>query len=398
MRIAVYAICRDEAGFAERFMASCAGADAVVVADTGSADDSAARLERLGAAVHRISIVPWRFDDARNAALALVPGTIDVCVSLDLDEVLCPGWRPALEAAWAPGTTRAHYDFVASFHADGTPAVRFRNNRIHARHGYRWRHACHEGVYADRVIEREVVAHGLRVEHHPDRAKPRASYLPLLAAAVAEEPHDARMAHYHARELFHAGRYVQAAGEFERYLALPGNPFRAERSAGMLYLAKCEMAQGRDGLDWALRAAAECPERREPWVTLADIRYRRGEWAECRAAAMQGLSRSGASDGYMSDPVCHGSLPHDLAAIACWQLGRGNEALAHAEEALGKAPGDERLRGNVASIRRALRQDGVSASTDYRDCPPAPPAATGASAAIAPGRRATGRRRSGDRG
>lgn len=269
-------------------MASCAGADVVVVADTGSADGSIGHLQALGAAVHRVSIEPWRFDDARNAALALVPGEVDVCVSLDLDEILCPGWRPALEAAWVPGTTRAHYDFVSAFHEDGRPAIRFLNNRIHARHGYRWRHACHEGIYPDRIAEQGVLAPGVRVEHHPDRARPRAAYLPLLAAAAAEEPHDPRMAHYHARELFHAGRYDDAAREFERYLALPGNAFRPERSAGMLYLAKCEMARGRDGLDWALRAAAECPERREPWVTLADIRYRRGEWAECRAAAIRG--------------------------------------------------------------------------------------------------------------
>ncbi len=379
-------------------MASCAQADAVVVADTGSADGGIERLEALGACVHRLSIEPWRFDDARNAALALVPGDVDVCVSLDLDEILCPGWRRALEAAWAPGTTRAHYEFVAAFHADGSPAIRFLNNRIHARHGYRWRHACHEGIYPDRIVERGVLAPGVRVEHHPGRAKPRASYLPQLAAAAAEEPHDPRMAHYHARELFHAGRCEEAAREFERYLALPGNPFRPERSAGMLYLAKCDMLQGRDGLAWALRAAAECPERREPWVTLADIRYRRGEWAECRAAAIRALSLSGEPDGYMSDPICHGALPHDLAAIACWRLGRGSEALAHAEEAARMAPCDERLRMNAALIRQAMRDGGVSANTGGRDCPPGPPAAIRGSAATAPDHPASGRDRSGGRG
>ncbi|OJW86782.1 MAG: hypothetical protein BGO71_25900 [Burkholderiales bacterium 67-32] len=379
-------------------MASCADADVVVVADTGSTDGGIERLEALGACVHRLSIEPWRFDDARNAALALVPGEVDVCVSLDLDEILCPGWRRALEAAWVPGTTRAHYDFVSAFHADGSPAIRFLNNRIHARHGYRWRHACHEGIYPDRIAEQGVLAPGMRVEHHPDRAKPRASYLPLLAAAAAEEPHDPRMAHYHARELFHAGRHEEAAREFERCLALPGNLFRPERSAGMLYLAKCEMLQGGDGLDWALRAAVECPERREPWVTLADIRYRRGEWAECRAAAVRGLSLAGEPDGYMSDPVCHGALPHDLAAIANWRLGRAGEALAHAQEAVRMAPGDERLRANVELIRQTLREGGVSANTAGRDCPPGQPDAVRALAASAPDRPASGSGRSGDKG
>jgi len=34
---------------------------------------------------------PWRFDVARNAALALVPD--NVCISPDLDDVLPEGWR-----------------------------------------------------------------------------------------------------------------------------------------------------------------------------------------------------------------------------------------------------------------------------------------------------------------
>src|SRR5258708_33154724 len=58
----------------------------------------------LGVAVHRISIRPWRFDDARNAAMALIPADVDVCCTMDMDRFLEPGWRAKLEAAWAPET------------------------------------------------------------------------------------------------------------------------------------------------------------------------------------------------------------------------------------------------------------------------------------------------------
>ena len=99
MNIIIYAICKNEAQFAKRFLAFCSEADRVYILDTGSTDGTPERLRALGATVYEQTIAPWRFDDARNASLALLPEDADVCICLDLDEVLCPGWREALEAA-----------------------------------------------------------------------------------------------------------------------------------------------------------------------------------------------------------------------------------------------------------------------------------------------------------
>jgi hypothetical protein len=33
----------------------------------------------------------------------MVPDDADVCVCMDIDEWMPPGWRAALEAAWVPG-------------------------------------------------------------------------------------------------------------------------------------------------------------------------------------------------------------------------------------------------------------------------------------------------------
>ena len=73
MKICVYAICKNEQAFAERWMASMGEADAVYVLDTGSTDDTVAKLTALGAQVTVERIDPWRFDTARNHSLALVP-------------------------------------------------------------------------------------------------------------------------------------------------------------------------------------------------------------------------------------------------------------------------------------------------------------------------------------
>ena len=66
MKIVVYAICKNERPFADRWMASMSEADEVCVLDTGSTDGTPQRLEELGAKVSVQVITPWRFDVARN--------------------------------------------------------------------------------------------------------------------------------------------------------------------------------------------------------------------------------------------------------------------------------------------------------------------------------------------
>ncbi|MGZ8204011.1 MAG: hypothetical protein ACXWUB_12245, partial [Burkholderiales bacterium] len=66
LKIAVYAICRDEAQFVPRFMTNLAEADGVFVTDTGSTDNTLDLLEAHGARVRPAEVTPWRFDTARN--------------------------------------------------------------------------------------------------------------------------------------------------------------------------------------------------------------------------------------------------------------------------------------------------------------------------------------------
>ena len=115
MRIAVYAICKNESQFVDRWMDSMSEADQVVVLDTGSTDDTVERLKKRGAQVTVELISPWRFDVARNRSLDLVSEDTDICVCTDLDEVFHPGWRAALERAWQPGAGQATYRYTWSF-------------------------------------------------------------------------------------------------------------------------------------------------------------------------------------------------------------------------------------------------------------------------------------------
>ena len=105
MKVAVYTIALNEAAHVERWANSAIDADYRVVVDTGSNDDTVERLLQAGVTVHCIRIRPWRFDDARNTAMALLPDDVDICCTMDMDRYLSPGWRPKLEQTWTPGTT-----------------------------------------------------------------------------------------------------------------------------------------------------------------------------------------------------------------------------------------------------------------------------------------------------
>ena len=347
MRVAVYAIALDEAHFVERFMSTAREADVVVVADTGSTDATVDLLRAAGAVVHDIAVRPWRFDDARNAALALVPRDIDVCVAIDLDEVLSPGWRTALESEWGEAT-RGRYRYVWSHHADGSPAVSYRYDRIHLRHGYRWRHPCHETLFPDRIEERYVEL-DLELHHWPDPTKSRGQYLPLLEVACAEQPTDSRMAHYYARELMFHRHDEQAVEEFRRHLALPGSVWAPERAASWRFSGRCllRLGRGEEAMEAFRAACRESPDTREPWVDLAQGAHDTARWQECYDAAVRALSIVERPDIYINEAVAWSERPHDLASVAAWHLGLQDEAVEHARAALRIAPDDARIAANL---------------------------------------------------
>lgn len=358
MKIWVYAISKNERQFCERFMASCAEADGVSVLDTGSEDGTAERLIELGADVGVRKFTPWRFDFARNAALDMVPEDVDVCVSLDLDEVLAPGWRKALEAAWTQGVTRARYTYVWSHDANGADGVTFFADKIHARHGYKWRYPVHEILVPADGAETQVVIPDLRVDHWPDSHKSRASYLPLLELAVREDPMNDRNTHYLGREYMFHGRWGAAMEMLMKHLALPTATWAAERAASMRYIARCCDALGdwRSAVHWLERAADEAPTQREAPYELATLFYRRSDWALCRYWAMRTQYITERDYNYMTEPECWGPEPYDLEALANWNLGHYDEAVSAARKALELAPDDKRLRRNLEIIQASAKE------------------------------------------
>jgi tetratricopeptide (TPR) repeat protein len=356
MKVAVYAIALNEAKFAERFMTACRDADLVLVADTGSSDETPELLARLGADVRPLHIAPWRFDAARNAALALLPDDVDACVSLDLDQTPAPGWRDLLERAWRGEVNQLCYSLI--FRTAGESGEHaFQDNRIHARRGFTWRYPCHEALVTEGAVPaRPATELGLRILHDPDDAKPRTGYLPLLELAAREAPDDPRCAHYLGRELYYAGRYAEGMAELERFFALPPGRSMVERNASLRLLAHCQegLGDGAGALARFQQAAQEAPRLQGAWVSLAWAYFRRQDWAECLATSQRAIAFPYAVRDY-GDDISPGVVPEDMACLAAWGLGRPREALAFARAALAKAPASPRILANVERIEAALQ-------------------------------------------
>lgn len=357
VKTCIYAISLNEIKFVDQFMDHCQEADLVLVCDTGSTDGTVERLRERGAVVHEIIQRPWRFDVPRNTALNLVPPDIDICLSIDLDEFLQPGWSTAIDRAWqeSNGTiTRIAYDYIWNWKADGvTPDIRFNADKIHHRHNYRWRHPCHETLYYEgdkdeiRVLIPEVILH-----HRADMTKSRGQYLPLLKLAVDEDPSNDRMSHYYARELMFNNQYETAIKEFRRHLSLPNAWWKEERASSLRYISRCYLGlkEFKKAQEAAMEGVQEWDESREPWLQLARAAYHNADWITCFWAVTKCLAITTRTGSYMTDSASWGAEPYDLGGIAAWYCGLPEESRRLCLKAYKLSPDDARLKSNCILV------------------------------------------------
>lgn len=345
MKIAVYTITKNEERFISRWADSCKEADYRLIVDTGSTDNTVHLAELSGCHVQSISVSPWRFDDARNAALSCIPIDVDMCVALDADEVLTDGWRESLEKVDS-SITRPRYKYVWSWAPDGKEGLVYSGDKIHARRGYRWTHPVHE-VLTPTAEEIQGWV-DLEIHHYPDASKSRSQYLPLLELAVQEKPNDDRNRFYLGRELMYNNRYEEAREHLLEHLKL--STWAPERATCMRYLGRVTG----DSESWGLKACAEAPYRREPWVDMANFYYKNQQWEQCLSACVRAISITEKPLEYLCEEEAWGSLPYDLAGVASWNLGMHEKALMYTTRALEIDPKNTRIALNLEMLHKSL--------------------------------------------
>lgn len=353
-KIAVYAICKNEEKFVERWVNSMKEADAIYVLDTGSTDKTVKKLKKLGVNVKIKEINPWRFDVARNESLKLIPDDFDICVCTDLDEVFTPCWRNTLENIWEDGTTRLRYNYNWSLDKNDNPIVNFYIEKIHARNDYKWIHPVHEVLTYLNGFEKTKTTDEITLNHYPDHTKSRSSYLPLLELSVKENPEDDRNVHYLGREYMYYGKWNECIDTLIKHLNLPTATWKDERCASMRFIARAYQNLNRfeEARMWLDKAMKEAPYLRDPFVERAILEYRLENWKDVIYYSNLALKIKTHPKTYINEVFSFNETIYDILSIAYFNLGNYKESLKNVNIALQKAPDNQRLQENKKIIEK----------------------------------------------
>ena len=357
-KICVYAICKNEEKFVDRFVESVKEADAIYVLDTGSTDNTVKLLKEHGVNVKSQKITPWRFDVARNLSLEMVPKDADICVCLDLDEVIEKGWRKKLEQLWTNKTTRLSYNYNWSLDENNRPKVNFYIQKIHSRQGYHWTHPVHEVLTCD--LPNEVIKRTdeITVNHYPDASKSRSSYLPLLELSVKEDPEDDRNLHYLGREYMYYHRWNDCIDTLIKHLACKNATWKEERSASMRFIARSYIALKRyeEAKMWLEKAIQETPYLRDPYLEMAFLYNTLKDYPKVITYVEKALKITHHEKIYINETFSWDSTPYDLLSVSYFYLGDKTKALENVEKALSLNPKDPRLLENCKLIKNSLKE------------------------------------------
>lgn len=324
MKVAVYAIAKNESANVARWLNSVREADGIFVLDTGSTDNTVELLEAAGVQVARWSPdFEFRFDTARNASLDLVPYDYDLCISLDFDEIIADGWRRQLDSFEG---NAANYTLIFSYDTAGNVTCSYPRFAIHKRRGFYWKYPAHEVLSANNPCE--IVDLPIAVIHLPASQKPAGHYLDLLRKGYEENPNDPRCVQYLARELMYCRQYGPSISLFERHIKLePHAQFRLETYRYIAYmqfelnnLGDCETAY--------FKAIAEFPEAREAYCDLAHLYHICGQHEAAIGMLRTALRITEKPDVPMVfKDEYYGYWPYHLLAACYFQLGQQNEAI-----------------------------------------------------------------------
>lgn len=355
-KVCVYAISKNEEKFVDRWYESMKEADEIFVLDTGSTDKTVEKLKKHSVNVTVKEIKPWRFDQARNLSLDMVPEDCDICVCTDLDEVFLPGWRKTLETIWEKDTTRLRYNYNWSLDEKGTPLVNFYIEKIHKRKGYQWTHPVHEVLTYQQGVETFITTDLITVNHYPDSKKSRGSYLPLLELSVKEKPNDDRNVHYLGREYMYYERWNDCIDTLIRHLKLPTATWKDERCASMRFIARSYKNLGRyeEARMWLEKAMKEAPYLRDPFIERAILEYQDEKYEEVVTYCNKALEIKVHGKSYINEAFSWDHTVYDLLSIAYYQLGKLEKAIENVKLAIELAPEDERLQKNLEILKEQL--------------------------------------------
>lgn len=278
----------------------------------------------------------------------MIPDDMDICICLDLDEVMAPGWKDALLKDWQDDTDRLRYIYNWLIDEEGKPKVTYYADKIHKRKGFKWVNPVHE-VLAFEAQEKQTFTDNLVINHYPDSTKSRGSYLPLLELSVKENPENDRNVHYLGREYMFYGRWNDAIDTLIKHLKLKSATWKDERCASMRFIARCykNLERYDEAKMWLEKAIKEAPYLRDPYTEMALLYYTLEDYDNIIKYATKALEIKNNEKSYINEIFSYDETLNDLLSLAYFYKGDQDMAIKNAKLALEINSKNERIKNNL---------------------------------------------------
>lgn len=285
----------------------------------------------------------------------MIPNEYDICISLDLDEIMAPGWKEEILKIWNDDIDRLKYVYNWYIEND-IPKISFYADKIHKRNGCKWIYPVHEVLKFDHE-EKQIFTDNIVINHYPDREKSRANYLPLLELSVRENPLNDRNMHYLGREYMYYGRWNDAIDTLIKHLRLESATWKDERCASMRFIARCYENLNRydEAKMWLEKAINEAPYLRDPYVEMALLEYSLGNYDEVISNCQKALTISGHEKTYINEVFSYDHTINDLLSVSYYYKGDLYLALENVNKAINLSPNNERLKENKKIIEDKIK-------------------------------------------
>lgn len=368
-KIAIYAICKNEEKFVEKWIESMSEADYICVLDTGSTDNTynlLLKYQNDNPSKYIISqkvITPWRFDVARNESMKLIPKDADILMCTDLDELLEKGWADVFRENWNPELKKMFYKYSWSHTKDGRPGRVFWYDKCHSNNDeWFWQFPVHETLtykgQSSSFKAKYLPEDTIWLHHWPDTSKSRSSYLPLLEKRAEEYPQDFYGLVYLAHEYTYRGMY-QKSIDFIENKVLPSIPDWDDMLCKTdLYLFLGDnyrmLKNYKKSEENYKLGIASAPLFRENYLQLAQLYLELNKYQDAINIVNECLLKTKRFYSWLERDISWTFQPYDILSLAYFYNGQKEVALEYAKLAALLDTNVERLQNNVKIIEKFI--------------------------------------------
>ncbi len=354
--LSVTIIAKDEEDVIGRVL-DCARkfADEIIVADTGSKDNTCDIARARGAKVYHFK---WADDFAAARNFAFSKATCDYVMWLDADDVVIDDNVDRIIALKPLLDTRDiwYFKYATAFDKDGRPTFEYWRERVFRRSlGERWTDPVHEVFHATGTRAFENVT----VRHEKTRPSPPRRnldiYLGLLSSGATLSP---RQKFYFANELYQNGLTSLAVPAYRDFLDSDGmaeNKVQAHINLARIFAAEKDLS---GSLAELTRALAVGEPSAELCVALGNA-FLSVEKTDAATfwykAALRPLPETTLA---FVDVYCYNYYPLIQLGLCAYRKGDINAAIDFTTRALSYKKEDEIALGNLAWFRKFLASKG----------------------------------------